>query len=423
MSLHAPPAYLTELQQTPDGLQQWDAHLAACLYGAIKRPTVPPNHVPQFLPRPPAAEGAARALPIYWNAFPKNLLSLYGRERALAMADRLWRYRKDSGGKVLIEDPCKRHSNPRPDMGWGRPHDEYCEWRVERHPASNRIERIVFTAETPDYWTAMFGGFVDGVVIPSTWFAGDAVRVAQQYFQYTGARVQPADLTDSDGNYDPVNRWNTSDGIVHMCHPSNALSAAIRLCVDGTLLFSRSDGTLETYPEALCCAAGADPNRNSDLTIVGTANALARQGAQLALAEPTGIYIHDVDTSSWRMPGVDNAAACWRVVRGSSKYVLRIVVEPPPQNAHMLDEMTIDGEPLMYGGQIAECITMRMSVLALLNKPVRNAALAPQESYCVNVSNPARLAMDRGQTSGQIRAFAHDGVGTRMHRSHRREGA
>ena len=31
------------------------------------------------------------------------------------------------------------------------------------------------------------------------------------------------------GTYNPYNRWNTTDGIMHLTHPANTLSAEIKL--------------------------------------------------------------------------------------------------------------------------------------------------------------------------------------------------
>lgn len=383
--LHAPPAGLEDLQRIPDGLRHWDAYVGACIDDSIQLLGLPAESR-QFvnrMPAPPVLE-----LPIFWNAFPKGLLARYGRERALVMADELQLFKE----------------------GWARPQNEYCEWQVQRHPTSHRIQRITFTAETSEYWQVMFGGDVDKPAQPKMTFAGDPQQVARRYRQWVRAGLRPSDLCGTNGAYDPRNCWNTTDGIVHMSHPDNTLPAAIKLIADGTLLFERNRSPI-TFPEALCCAVGkVDPSRASDLTVVGTVNALARQGARLALAEPFGIYIHHVDTKGWVLPGLQDAQACCRIERGHPGQALRLVVEAPPGSTSQLHDLKLGGEPLTHGGQVAECITMRTSILVSLAEPVAKAARVPSLQGFLLASNLAlldRMSVGGPSLSGRIPAFTH----------------
>lgn len=400
-TMHAPPAGLTELQQTPNGLTQWDAFVGGCIEAST---SAPGGGGGQFVPQFPPGAGPIVELPVYWNAFPKSLLSRFGRERAMVLADMLWPVDElnSIGGPPSEFDPSsvffardRRHLR----SPLVRPHNEYCEWRVERYAPTHEIERVVFTAETPEYWWAMFGGDVRHVG-GSVRFAGNADSVVGLYRQLAGpdGPACPADLLQpGTGVYDPLNRWNTTHGIVHASHPANRLAAAINLCADSTLLFAGPSGPL-TVPEAVCCALGsADTGRASDLTVIGTGNALARQGARLALAEPVGIYIDHVDTSGWELPGVADASACCRIVRGQRGHVLRMTVEAPAGAGCRLNELTIGGEPLAHGGQIAECVTMRASLLALTQwqqpGPSRLAQAQAQAQGYVLPSSPALLQL------------------------------
>ncbi len=44
------------------------------------------------------------------------------------------------------------------------------------------------------------------------------------------------------GAYNPYNKWNTTDGVVHLTHPANSLRAEINLAGDGTVLRTDSHG-------------------------------------------------------------------------------------------------------------------------------------------------------------------------------------
>ncbi len=351
-------------------------------------------------------------LPIFWNAFPKSLLARFGRERAMVLADMLWPYssleRSDPDFDPLSAQFA--HDGSAATQPLARPQNEYCEWRVERHPRSNQIQRVIFTAETSEYWEALFGGNVMGVSKTGVEFSGNRDWVARQYEHLVRAPVLPIDLcAPGSSNYDPLNRWNATHGLVHMSHPDNKLPAAIRLCADSTLLFAHADGTPLTSPEAVCCAGGgANPSRASDLTVVGTGNALARQGVRLALAEPFGIYIHHVDTSGWRLPGLKEPAQCCCVARGLPGKALRVVVEAPASAGCLLHELTIGGEPLTHGGQIAECITMRASVLATRARGAANAAREPLATGFLRESNRSLLgsmSVGSAPVAGHMAAF------------------
>src|SRR5262245_48444333 len=70
---------------------------------------------------------------VTWNAFPKELLRRYGRDRALQLADLAW--------------PIERYRAPSPDPTnlaqtsgvMYRPQEEYCEWHVTRDPDTGQI--------------------------------------------------------------------------------------------------------------------------------------------------------------------------------------------------------------------------------------------------------------------------------------------
>ncbi len=95
------------------------------------------------------------------------------------------------------------------------------------------------------------------------------------------------------GSYNPYNRWNTTDGIMHLTQPSNSLSAEILLGADATVLRAAgSNGRMVSDPDALiCCAQYGGPNRCSDPTIGASVNELAAQGFAITLRNPVGLYM------------------------------------------------------------------------------------------------------------------------------------
>jgi hypothetical protein len=325
--------------------------------------------------------GAVVEQEITWNAFPKTLLRQYGRDRALYLADRLW--------------PLEsyRLMPPAPDDVRGtkgilyRPHDEYCEWRVSRDARTGKISKVAFTSEPPEYWQALFG-YVPGSSDPpirDQSFPGDKEKLLQLYRELVSPEVQIEDLiaaTDlgedtsgvsvKKGQYNPYNKWNTVMGIVHLIAPPNSLLAEIKLGADASIRYVDSDGRTIIEPEALITfAAYGGINRNSDPTIGATVNALTRIGAYVTLRNPVGLYMDHIDLAGWETPDNSSPEQYVRIIRGQPGMVERLEVAVPPERDFSLEDITIAGVPIQYGGQIAECITVKLVGVANLvpNRP------------------------------------------------------
>src|SRR5262249_12386831 len=158
---------------------------------------------------------------------------------------------------------------------------------------------------------------------------------------------------------------NTSHGIVHLNSPPNSLVAEIQLGGDGTVLHNDPQGRLLVEPDALIAYAGyGGPNRNSDPTIGATVNALARLGAWVTLANPVGLYMDHIDLSGWSAPGGVAPTDFVRIVRGTPGMIERMVVEAPAGSGLTVSDLLIGGTPVRFGGQIAECITVKLTGLA-----------------------------------------------------------
>lgn len=421
------PAFLPDFNAIPGQLDAWNRAVSAWFDEVIQGDQSRFGSAPlqyynaaNFDPGGVAVEQA-----VTWNAFPKELVRRFGRERALVLADRLW--------------PIERYGAPGPDpddtTGMSgilyRPQEEYCEWHVLRNPDSGKILRVTFTSEPPEYWQALFGLVPSGGPgMPDQHFPGDTDALVALYRDLVSPDVKledliaQTDLTDAFGNvqvskgqYNIYNKWNTTLGIAHLNSPPNSLVAEIQLGADATVLYTDPKGRLLVEPEALIGYAGyGGPNRNSDPTIGASVNALARLGANVTLRNPVGLYMDHIDLSGWAAPDGGSVAECVRVVRGLPGMVERMVVEVPAGRNFDLGDITIAGSPIRYGGQIAECITVKLTGVAnILPAPIRRAPVGPQSRPLIDPFYPRivdnHLPIAQPVPPGFAEAFLDQGTG------------
>src|SRR5437899_2533976 len=88
---------------------------------------------------------------------------------------------------------------------------------------------------------------------------------------------------------------------------------------------------------------------------------LARQGASITLQNPVALYIDRVNTVGWTTPDNTAASSFWSVVRGVPGMCLRAVFEVPVSKGYTVSDIRIGGQPILFGGQIAEHITMKLT--------------------------------------------------------------
>jgi hypothetical protein len=422
-----PPALLADLDRVPGGRESWDQFVKTCFSWAIdaqrsrvvyrgERPGTVQFYSPSdYDPGGPVVEQA-----IVWNAFPKELLVRFGRERALVYADRLWPW---NAYRNLNYDPLApgQAAKDRDAVAWYRPQDEYCEWHVDRDPLTGAVRRVTFTSEPPEYWQAIFGGTTiidDGV---SATFPGNRDLALDLYRALIGPNVQPDDLTVKEpflgmarGDYNPYNKWNTTHGVVHLGAPPNSLAAEIRLGADATVQYRNGRGEAVVDADALvCCASYGGPERNSDPTIGATVNALARAGAMVTLVNPVGLYMDHIDLTGWEPPKGISVQECAKIVRGSPGMIERLVVEPPADSGVSLSDFTIAGEPILYGGQIAECITVKLVGGGTRLGSVHNGLTTCVSRCCLDPHFASRLGgeipLNVPTPFGQVDAFSANG--------------
>jgi hypothetical protein len=234
--------------------------------------------------------------------------------------------------------------------------------------------------------------------------------------------IAPRDIRAPDtryavqGEYNVYNKWNTTRGIVHLTAPPNALTAEIRLGADATILRRNAAGRWLVEPGALiCCARYGGPDRNSDPTIGAAVNALARQGADVTLKNPVGLYMDHIDLSGWELPDKRSIAECVRIVRGRPKMIERMVVEVPPERGLTVSDITIGGVPISYGGQIAECITVKLvSIANMQNPPTCNYPIRCDGCCCLDPHHPTALvtsvSVKKALPAGRYKAFVNQGA-------------
>jgi hypothetical protein len=302
-------------------------------------------------------------LPITWNAFPLSLMRDANND-----ARKAW-----EAAEVLDET---RPSRP------ARKQDEYCEWHVYKDENTQKITRIVFTSEGPEYWVQLA--------------LHDFDRVVELYQKYVSPKVKADDLKLQaagnffgiqlkKGDYNPYNRWNTRDGVMHLTHRANTLGAEINLAARATIPRKSGAGARITEVRRFACSSNfGDANRSSDPNIGLAANltALPQGGgaSSVTLANPVALYMSKLlDGKITDDQG--NPLDWFRFERGEKGHGLMAILEPPPGSPFGFEKVLVAGVPLKFGGQIAEHIEMVLyAKTANLGKP--ETPLAPVVGCC-----------------------------------------
>jgi hypothetical protein len=273
------------------------------------------------LKTPPDADAVERD--VTWTAFPKIVLlqSISDRQR--------WRT-ADSSRDVQ---------------------DEYCEWSVTRDAQTDKITRVTFTSEGPEYWQFL------AAVNPD--------KVVALYREHISIEVKPEHLF-RDGAYVPRNRWNnsTTNGAMHLIQANNTLGAEIELAAAATIVRVRDGRQLDSEQELIACGRYGQPERNSDPRIGAVINELARGKADITLANPVGLCIAGLSVAGWQAPDGSPASDYWKIVRGTPEKALRAVYEVPAAKGFTVSDIKIAGRNIEYGAQIADFITIKLTGLA-----------------------------------------------------------
>ena len=100
---------------------------------------------------------------------------------------------------------------------------------------------------------------------------------------------------------------------------------------------------------------------------------------------------------------------CVRIVRGRDRSIERLVVEVPTDEFDV-SHIRIAGEPIVSGGQIAECITVKLVGLAGALGSVSNRPLKLPIAGYVDPANAREIFLPGrgGLPAGTVKAFAFE---------------
>ena len=379
MPFYRTPSDIDDLAGRPtrtDFLDAWDAWIEKQIRDEIHGLQSPPVQRDGRRDYPVAAplffaeaDHAADAtdLPVTWNAFPLAVERQFDNDPPAG-----WTYLEQLGSTT------KYTPSGAADVTTAyRRQDEYCEWH--RYDGGPLGQRIVFTAEGPEYWIQLA--------------AYDFDRVVELYKHFVSPDVKPDQLRlkhDIDfgnwslkaGSYDPFNVWNTTNGVIHLTNPANTLGAEVNLAARATVLRKDAAGNRIVEARRLISASGfGDANRSSDPNIGHGVNLTAvPQGVanpvSITLANPVGLYMDTVAAARITDKDDQPLAGWFTFQRGKAGRGLMGVLKAPQGDNRTLDDVYVGGKKLESGAQVAHLIQMVIyAATASLNAPM--SALNP----------------------------------------------
>ncbi|QDV81755.1 hypothetical protein [Planctomycetes bacterium TBK1r] len=356
---YAPPANVDDLNEAQKALWSEVVHgwFRSAESRLVERLGVPMADVRLFnlIDTPEGADGADAEIP--WSGFPRKYTQVVAdveerwrvveeRVNADLTGRRAGYYRQVPGGFVPAEDIVFRDQ------------DEYCEWHSFRDDTGELL-KVVFTCENPEYWRFIAENDPNLLLSLYQGLTGQPVAMGDLFF---GEDIFTPDANgnaiNENGKYNPYNKWNTTDGIIHLTHPANSLSAEVFLAADASVLRENDTGPVVAPGELICCAGYGGPDRSSDPTIGAAVNGLVRDKKFVTINDPVGLYIHSLDATPFEFPAGISFDDCWKVIRGdqSKKQILRAEFSLPDGGS--LSQVTVGGESLRFGSQIAEFISI-----------------------------------------------------------------
>jgi len=383
MALYDPPASINDFGRRPAIEPQlrtgWDATVRDFIAQTKSGSNGPASGL--FFDQLADTSGVPDPAPagVPWNAFPQLLTNWFATqpvpnqeklannaaETPVTTSTLFGFFKKDGSQYVPIPVTYRRQ-------------DEYCEWHVTK--SGNAIARMSFTCEPPEYWSYLADKDLTLVVelyqelLHDTSIRKDALCWPDDVYSAPGENGR-REILYRRGAYNPWNEWNTTKGVVHLTHWANSLAAEVQLASDGSLGWNQPAGGVDPH-RLICCAGFGGLNRSSDPKIGASVFSLARQGLSIALANPIGLYMQRFDLAGLRDPGGARIPNAVTFVRHSAngQNVLRFEIAPPAGANYTLDQCTLDGEHLLFGGQIARLVTMSLFAIA---KQIPGAAATP----------------------------------------------
>jgi hypothetical protein len=327
------------------------------------------------------ARTGSEVVQVNWFPFPNRLNAYFSdrfsREELLELADN----GALSNGQGIPEIPSnvcpeidhtskpKKYS-PGGPRGW---QDEYCEWSVKRDPGTNNILSVMFTAENPDYWRALWATDPDLVVALYRKILNNAQVSKDDLYLRKNGKIVIDPITERPA-YDITNKWNNGTqtladrgGAMHLTSSPNTLRAEIYIAASA----SNVRKSARNPHDLLCAFKYGEYFRNSDPHLSFVVNQLVKNlRHRVSLASPVGLYIQEPDFSRYTLPpqapkGV-MAKDFWKVARGQADgYALHTVFEVPANYGFTVSDIQIDGKPIRWASQIVETFKIGMNVRTL----------------------------------------------------------
>ncbi len=228
--------------------------------------------------------------------------------------------------------------------------DEYCEWSVVRDAETDKIIKITFTCEGPEYWQFL---------------ANTAPDVALAlYREFVSEEVQMEDLFTADGRYISRNKWNdsTTGGAMHLIQRNNSLGAEIELAAGASVVREINGRILTGEDELIRCGQYGGVERHSDPHIGAMVNSLTQQNADVTLANPVGLYFNDLNVAGWETPDGSDPKSFWKYVRGdeNNEFPVRAVYEVPNELGFTVSDIKIGGREIKFAAQITDFISIKL---------------------------------------------------------------
>lgn len=328
-----PPAYLDDMDE--EMRKEWHVKVSKWTKDAIdgnpKRYLFDGPRLQYYNPTETITSSDAKKADIIWTAFPRKLMKKFVTD------EKRWEYAD------------KNRSSQ----------DEYCEWSVKKDD-DGKITKVIFTCEGPEYWETL---------------AGNKENLVKLYNKFVGrSDVHEEDLF-KDGKYNLHNKWNDPPNsdinngyIIHLTHKNNTLQQEIELAGGSSVVRIIDRKILTTEQELIKSGSYGDPDRFSDPHIGAQVNKFTRHGADVTILNPVGIYLNDLETSSFKTPDGSDPKDFWKITRKDKqeKLFVRAEYEVPSDKEFdfKVGDITIKGKPIKYGAQIADYLTMRIRAVA-----------------------------------------------------------
>jgi hypothetical protein len=357
-------------------------------------------------------------VPINWSAFPGRLAYNYP-----TLSQATLNELADTGAMTaqISNSPCDTQQTPNAPYypygprGW---QDEYCEWAVTRRSSDNKITRIDFTCENPEYWNSLWK--INSAKVLELY---QTILNKPQIILDDLSLPNTIDPSTGQPYYNPLNKWNTgtasgssSGGAIHLTSTPNTLQTEIGISSAATVLRTNPNPPVPTQPTIwsnpsqnnplLCFAQYGQKFRNSDPTIGNGINGNVNDGLTLSLTNPPGLYIQMPNFTQYSTPkntdGTQTPASqFWNIVRGvetlndesgnvlPGNFILHAVFEVPESYGYTISDIQINGVNIDYGSQVAA--TFLMQVLADAYPAPMPQAYGAVGAPAVSLAQPLQL--------------------------------